>query len=362
MNYFMAHATSNIFVMSTGSSSALAATIIGVPNAASMLMSFFHCFILSGEPTLHRPRYNVRLYKAFFGLASIFAVIGNAIHAHAVNIGSVRIAIFGRFVFGLSTTEILQRQLLSTCSHSTIIGESASLVHSRVAGTATGLFFGACIEALPLVVNTLDIRFLRSTNLIMIVLWLFLLVAVCFRFRELRRVPLETDGHQRKVADSVAQRVNDDSSSESDTPNPSRMLYGVDRNDPSADLSTTFGTITHSIIPGKHDGSHSRHQRPPESSKRKRSRNLRNFAVRIRKLLDFHIGIPVSLLVLFVASFGVEAFFTGTPLIANRYFGWNGAQACSFLGLLSCTTFAIQFVCERVSRGYEDRAVIKVCF
>ena len=360
----MAHATSNIFVKSTGSSSALAATIIGAPNAASVLMSFFHCFILSREPHLHRPRFNTRLYKGLFGVASIFAIIGNLIHAHAVSIGSVRFAIFGRFVFGLSSTEILQRQLLSACSHSILVGESASLVQSRVAGTATGLFFGAFIEALPLVANTLDVRFLRCTNWTLTILWLCHLVAICLRFREFTCDQPENDGQPGKDVDSSAQRPSDGSSSESDSPNPTRMLYGADRKDPTstADLTTPFGMVKNSVTPSKHDNSHSKRQRPPESPKRRRSKHLRNFAVRIRKLLDFHMAIPVSLFALFVASFGIEAFFTGTPLITNGYFGWNGAQACSFLGLLSCSTFAIQFVCERVSRGYEDRAVIKVRF
>lgn len=363
MNYFTAHATSNIFVISTGSSSALAATIIGVPNIASLLMTLFHCFVLSGEPSSSRPRHNVRLYRVLFGFASIVAVIGNLIHSHAVNIGSVRTAILGRFVLGLSTTEILQRQILSACNPSSIVGESASLVHSRVAGTAMGLFFGACVEALPLAVNTLDVRFLRSTNWVLIVLWTLLLVTVCLRFREFKCVPSEqTDDQQGKELDYVAHERSDGSSSESDSPNPTRMLYGGDGNDPTADLSTTFGSVLNSVMPEIHDGSHSRRQHPVELTKRKRSRNFRNFVVRTRKLLDFHIGIPVSLFVLFIASFGIEAFFTGTPLITNRYFGWSGAQASSFLGLLSCTTFGIHFVCERISRGYEDRTVIKVWF
>ncbi len=360
MNYFMAHATSNIFVMSTGSSSALAATIIGVPNIAAMLISFSHCLILSGQPNSHRQHNNIRLFRVLFALASSFAIIGNIIHAHAINIGSIRLAIFGRFVFGLSTTEIPQRHLLSTSSHSFIVSESASLVFSRIAGTATGLFFGACIEALPLFVNALDVRFLRAANWLLILTWLPLFIAVCMRFRDLEYVTLKADGHRQEAVDAAAQRISDGSSSESDSPNPTRMLYGAERADPNDDLLTTLDKAKHPSIPSSHDSYQSKRNRAPGTPKKKRSKHWRNFVLRIRKLLDFHVGIPVSLFVLFVASFCVEAFFTGTPLVTNEYFGWNGAQASSFLGLLSCTTFLIQWICERVSRGFEDRTVIKV--
>ncbi len=362
MNYFMVHATANIFVVSTGASSAHAATIIGVPNVASLFMTLFHCLILSDDPSSNRPSYNARLYKYLFGLACLCAVTGNMIHAHAVNVGSIRIAILGRFVFGLSATEILQRQLLSVCNPLSIIGESASLVRSRIVGTTIGLFFGACIEALPLVVNTLDVRFLRFSNWLLIVLWSLLLVAVCRRFCEVESVvPEQTDDEQTKELDFAAQRTSDGSSSES-SPNPTKMLYGSDGNDPTADLSATFGTVANAIIPEAHGGSYSRRRQPANSTKKKRSRNFRHFPSRIRKLLDFHVGIPVSLVVLFVATFSVEAFFTATPLITYRYFGWNGALACSVLGLLSSTTFGIQYVCERISLAYEDRTVIKVRF
>ncbi|GAX09289.1 hypothetical protein FisN_17Lh037 [Fistulifera solaris] len=359
LNYFVAHATSNIFVMSTGSSSALAATIIGVPNVAAMLVTFFHCLILSNQPNSHRQHNNARLLRGLFALASFFAIIGNIVHAHAINIGSIRLAILGRFVFGLSTTEILQRQLLFTSGHRFIVSESASLVISRIAGTISGLFLGACIEALPLLVNSLDVRFLRAGNWLLIVTWLLLLIAVCMRFRELEYVALKADSHCQGAVDAAAQRINDGSSSESDSPNPSRMLYGAERADLNDDLLTTLVKAKHPSIPSGHDSYQSKHNRLPGTPKKKRSKNWRNFVVRIRKLLDFHIGIPVSLFVLFVASFCVEAFFTGTPLVTNEYFGWDGAQASSFLGFLSCTTFLIHWICERVSRGYEDRIVIK---
>lgn len=357
----MAHATSNIFVISTGASSAHAATIIGIPNAASLLVTLMHCFVLSGEPSSSRSCYNVRLYRILFGLASFFAVIGNVVQAYAVNVGSIRIALLGRFVMGLSTTELLQRQILSACNPSTIVGESVSLVHSKVAGTTMGLFLGASIEALPLFVHTLDVRFLRSTNLIMIMLWSLHLVYVCLKFRDVESLALEkTHDGQTKDYDFASQEKADGSSSESDSPNPTRMLYGNDGNDPIAESSTTFGTAIKATIPEAHDASFSKRKKATEPTKRKRSKIFRNFVVRIRKLLDFHVGIPVSLFALFVASFGLETFFTGTPLITYRYFGWNGAQSCSFLGLLSCTVFGIQFVCELVSRSYEERTVIKV--
>jgi hypothetical protein len=341
---------------------------------SSILVTIQHCSALSGDSSSHRSRYSCGTFRRLLVLSAFWGVLGNALHAVAVDKGSIPLAVVGRFVFGFSSAEILQRQLLAACHPSNIVSESARLIYLRVAGVVVGLFIGALVESIPMVTESLGVRSVQSTSWLLMVLWLVHFVRLVVQFRS-------TDPN---VAAQSVQPKNDyitgilpvmsgesvGSSTDSDALNESN-----------ADLSATYGTVTSAN--DKHDPQNSpgappgtseamplrtsevmslrRKPATDQGGKKSGFRQFRVFAIRIRKLLEYHVGIPVSFLSLLFATFAIEVFFTGTPIITSRYFGWSGARACLFLGCLALSILPIHFFCEHVSRRYEERTVVKVC-
>lgn len=105
----MVHATANSFVRSSGASSAFTSLVIGAPNLAAIIMALIHTMLVSNEYNAHRfPTDSVGLLRVLFALSCFFGIVGNVIQGMAMDIGSVPLAVLGRFLFGFSSAEILQ--------------------------------------------------------------------------------------------------------------------------------------------------------------------------------------------------------------------------------------------------------------
>jgi len=360
-----------MFVVSTDTSSAYAAAIIGAPNASAILVAVFHCSILSGDSSIYRSRYNCGTFRWLFALSCLCGVLGNVLHAKAVETGSIRMAVIGRLVFGLSSVEILQRHVLAACNPSCVVAESARFAYSRILGVAAGLWLGALAEAVSRFLNSFQIPSLQYSSWLLAALWLIHVVRVCIQFR-----PAESDCNnqeERARNDSVSEILpvvssdSDDSSLDSDAQDPSSIFYNHESAPssygalPSPARITDHKTVSDTVLsPDSEAAPLRRKVSIDQGGKRIGLRQLRVFAIRSRKLIESHVGIPVSLLSLLFSSFVTEILITGTPIMTYGYFGWTGAQACLFLGLLSLAVVPIHVFCERVSRSYEERTVVKV--
>lgn len=103
------HATANSFVRSSGASSGYTSLVIGAPNLAGIMAALIHTMLVSNEYYAHRfPTDSVGLLRALFAFSCFFGIVGNVIHGMAMDVGSVPLAILGRFVFGFSSADILQ--------------------------------------------------------------------------------------------------------------------------------------------------------------------------------------------------------------------------------------------------------------
>ena len=374
MNYYVVHATSNVFVRSTGASNVYTAFIIGAPNITSLIATIFHLYLLTRRSSSHDIKQNFASFRRLFILSSFWGIAGNAIHATAIDIESIPLAVGGRLIFGLSSAEILQRQVLTACVPSHVVHASARLQMAQLSGMFVGLLVGAFAEAMHLTLENWGVRSLQSTSWLLMIFWMCHFVRLLFQFK----AP-GVDGAAKddpEVEESTAAIVasfSDGSSTESDTRHPSSVfrpsLHGD--GEVQADLSATYGTIASGdsknesfhgpTSPGTGEATPLRRNHTNERGGKKRGvRQFRAFASRIRKLLAYHVGIPVSFFILTFATFSVEVFFTGTPIITQHYFDWSGAHACLFLGGLALSTIPIHFFCERIARRYEERTVIKV--
>jgi hypothetical protein len=377
MNYFVVHATTSAYVVATGIPSVYSATVIGAPSLSAILIASFHCFLLSRESATHR--FRTILFRRLFLFSAFMGIVGNVVHALGVDQGSVEMAILGRFLMGFSSAEILHRQMLATCLPSHVVSEAAQLVRYRVAGVACGLFLGSIAETIPIKINRLGVRALQSTSWVLVLLWVIHFVRILFQFTPksgcgatkaaLGSERREGEGFKHTAAASGTDY--DSSSSESDgdgQPNRafsrSSSVTGTNSRD---SLKATYGAAdVVSLLPIGTDGAtESTRLRQTSSSVdhgwRKRGfRQVKTFASRIQKLLAYHIAIPLAFSLLFYVYFSLEVMFTACPIVTDRYFGWSGARAGVMLGCLAIIVLPVDFICEMVSRRYEERTVMKV--
>ena len=340
MNYFIVHATATMFVISTGAAPAYAASVIGAPNLSAVIVAILHCKVLSGDSLSQRPRYTIVTFRRFLILSSTFGVVGNMIHALAVNKTSVPLAVAGRFVFGFSSIEIVERELLRACHPYAIVSESARLIRYRIGGTIAGLLVGSLGESIPTLLEVIGARSFQATSWLMMALWFAQFVRLLVWFRAAKTAP---DKSPKEIIDPGAaiddimparSGSSDISSVESDVRNHSSVYYGSER-EPDTDLSATYGSISSEQSRQNYatETSAMTSEKQPlvNSTRRVGFHQVKAFASRIRRLLRYHVAIPVSLFALFFTAYATETFLTGTPIIFRVYFDWNGVKACYFL-------------------------------
>jgi hypothetical protein len=373
MNYFVVHATTSAYVAATGISSVYSATVIGAPGLSALFVACFHCFLLSKESETHR--FRTILFRRLFLFSAFMGIVGNIIHALGVDQGSINMAILGRFLIGFSSAEILHRQMLATCLPSHVVSEAAQLVRYRVAGVACGLLLGSIAETIPIKIDRFGVRALQSTSWLMVLFWLIHFVRILIQFTpKSGRGATKTALASNQRDDAAAASGTDyDSSSSSESDGNGRPSRAIFRSSSDSDtnsrehLEATYGAAgAISLIPTSADGATESTQLRQSSSSadhgwRKRGfRQVKTFASRIQKLLAYHIAIPLAFCFLFYVYFSFEVMFTACPIVTDRYFGWSGARAGVMLGCLAIIILPVDFLCEMVSRRYEERTVMKV--
>ena len=369
MNYFVGHSTTYLFVRAIGAQTAQCATIIGVPNVSAAFVAVIHCWVASEAPTpFSRCHFRTNTIRNLMIFSALSGIAGNVLHATAITRKSVPLAIAGRFIFGLSSLDFVHRDIVGACLPTYVVSESSRLLLTRIGGIACGLLVGSATEAVPIALQRLGVRTLQASNWLMALLWAIHLVRVLIQVRakpETRNVA-ESGSDFTDRDDDGARVSNNESDSEASSSElhetPSSMLYRKSDGTPTGPLDALGGGDKPSVdmenLSLKESKSFSKEN---AGFKAARSFRQRRTIGRLWKLFSFHVGIPVSLLVAFFSTFGVETFFTATPLITHRYFGWSGARASAFLGVLAITMLPVQYVCAIVSQRYEERTVLKVC-
>jgi hypothetical protein len=374
MNYFVVHATTTAYVVATGIPSVYSATVIGAPGLSAILVASFHCFLLSRESATHR--FRTILFRRLFLFSAFMGIVGNVVHALGVDRGSVDMAILGRFLMGFSSAEILHRQMLATCLPSHVVSEAAQLVRYRVAGVACGLFLGSVAETIPIRINRLGVRALQSASWLMVLFWVIHFVRILFSFKKSGRLTAlgneQREGERVEDTGAAASGTDyDSSSSDSDGNGKPSRVYSRSSSDTDTNsrdsLKATYGAAgVTSLLPTDTDGATESTQLRQTSSSadhgwRKRGfRQVKTFASRIQKLLAYHIAVPVAFGLLLYVYFSFEVMFTACPIVTDRYFGWSGARAAVMLACLAIIILPVDFMCEMVSRRYEERTVMKV--
>lgn len=366
----MVHANSNSFVRSSGASPANTSLVIGAPNLAAIIAALIHTTLVSNEYNAHRfPTNSVGLLRALFAFSCLFGILGNVVHGLAVDVGSVPLAVLGRFLFGFSSAEILHRQLVGACVPSHVVAQSARLVHSRISGLLCGILLGVTMEVVPFTVRSIGIRWMQTSSWLMVTFWLVHFVRVLVHFREIDlRQANEIINGTIDASETHGDNLPDDYDYDSDSSDSHRV------GSPSFLYSSGSGGALRSEDPfhkayggaedpsGRLDLDELPEPESPVDEKRKGGpwRQIGTFASRTRKLLQYSTGIPISLFIVVYTNCALELYLSGTSVIGCRYFGWSGIKSGLFLFALGSTIMPLNFICEFIARRYEDRTILRV--
>ena len=314
-------------------------------------------------------------FRHRFLLYSVFPIIGNVLQAVAVSKGSILLAVFGRLLIGLGSAELLHRQLLSSCLPAPhVVFESANLVHSNVFGVFCGLMIGGLLALFDVKVDVATISSLHSGSYFMACIWLFHWVNLYRLFQESKSVESdETDSDRRDFEDEYEVSI----AESSETGTPESVFFGPGSMSTREDVKSAYIEQLEAAYTSPRNAGR-KYEFPTEqpletdrlivkedkktNDKKTKTRSVRSFktfTAWFRKILFHNVGIPVTLAVIVFVRISHEILFTSCAIITNRYFHWNGSQACFLLGLLSATVVPINHSVERISRSYDERSVIK---
>jgi len=381
MNYYVVHPLTQSYVSASGAPTAHLATIIGAPNLSAFFASMIHCWILSKESsTALSTSQRLSVLRRLFLCSSFFGVVGNVVHGVAVVRDSVPLTVVGRFLYGFSLCEILSREVIGYCLPSHVVEQSARIFRYKVFGMIAGLLFASFLEAIHVAINSYGVGVFQATSWSMAALWMVHFIRLYWHFHPIKAerrfyndVFPDGDGKVSEIA--IANDQYDSDSSNEGVASPSSEMYGS-----SSELGSShnplkasygdrkeadgFGQLTSpSNSRGNLLSPHAASSTVDDVKKRHGAcRKLRNGMRRLRKLLAYQVSIPLSFVIVLFSTFAQELFFTATPLIGYRYFGWSGAHSGILLGALAVCILPTNFVCERISRLYEERTVLKVSF
>ena len=366
MNYYVAHSITNTFVVALGADSAHSASIIGAPNAAAILVAVFHSVTLVREHTERRfPSRSVDVLRRIYLRSAVFGLLGNIVNGIAINAGSIPLAVLGRFLLGFSSTEIPQRQVLSACLPAYLVSESSRLVQFRVFGIICGLSLGFFVELIPATIKSLGIRVVQANNWLMALLWVIHMFRISLHFGTPgTSTGLEFNGLSRSSDILVEDFGGSASSSSDEEQTPTTMLYRSNSDMPTRAALKTYNSAgtdeSTKLVPLEDHAFQSSHSMEAVGPRKSPLKLVRTYILRLKKLLAYHVGIPLSMFALLFSNYASELFFTSAPVLSCRYFGWSGAHAGIFLAWLAVLILPVNLVAEIIARRYEERALLKV--
>jgi hypothetical protein len=314
-------------------------------------------------------------------VGAFMGVVGNAIHGYAIDQSSVSLSIVARLCFGFSSAEILQREVMTMCAPAHVVAESGQLMISRMMGAVAGLIIGT-LSAIPIAIQSIDVgriysphtRPLQSASWVLMLFWLLHLIRISVQLQIADDGLMDPTRHNdskkneqdaSKPTPTANKESDSESSSSAEIRTPSSVLYrpALDVIEPIANAATTMERHAERESTSNQASSLSRREDDIQGAgihHRRRITRHWKYLGRLRKLLLFHIGIPIALLVYVFSSFAMEVFCTATPFITDRYFAWSGERVGAFLGCLVAASLPLSLVCEIIARRYEERAILKV--
>jgi hypothetical protein len=363
MNDYIIHATANTFVRSTFAHPAYSANLIGATKFAALFVTGLHCHQLSRGP-LGNELSAVSL-RALFILAAFVATLGNAIYIVGVERQSIAVSVMGRMLIGLASTELLHRKIVTDCVPAVyVVPESARLLNWNLYGRVWGLVVGAILGSFNLKMGRLTVGALQSASYLMCFLW----VIHAFRFFFMLSQPAKPasieysargDGSLRNSTHSQSEEFSSDES-EGELHASDSKHYRSSSDNTQHEINATYTAAEHALMRKTEADDEIDFNTNSKDAKKDPLKGPKTFVKRLRKLFLYNVALPVTLAIVVLANITHEILFTSCAIITYRYFTWSGSLAALFLGALSASILAINYICGTSTKTYDERTVIKV--
>ena len=180
--------------VASGQHPAFSAWIIGAANVGALLVAFLHCNSMSKENEKADKSFGFTFFRQNFLLYTIFPIIGNLFSPFAVSRKSLSLAILGRILIGMGSSDLLNRHFLATCLPAPhLVIEAAKLVQSHHQGVVAGLLVGGISALYDVNVRVATVNSLHTGSFLMAGLWALHGLLLLFFFQE-------TSEHERKAS------------------------------------------------------------------------------------------------------------------------------------------------------------------
>mmetsp|Transcript_62977 Transcript_62977/g.186007 ORF Transcript_62977/g.186007 Transcript_62977/m.186007 type:complete len:1313 (-) Transcript_62977:828-4766(-) len=378
VNYYIISPSARSYALLLGSRPAYSASLIGIASMSSFLSALLHSRILQKNVKIP-----LRNGPAFFRLplllSALCALVGNLLYGRAHWHSSMYMALFGRFLIGFGSAEVLNRQLISKCVPAAgLVTETARLVRASMVGVFVGPLIGTIFsvgESDVVLDGTVVIEASTASapGYFMAALWLMQIFGLVSFFQE------PDKHHPLGVEESVSKENID-----VDSPTLSREKQTEDFNsdtsvsdggactpEPPIGKSLLYHQSSLDVRNASHTnrdvGSHKKPKRVQDKKSLNRvtenshqKRSIPAKIRRIRRLVFCNVALPVTISILAFTKFTHEILFSSCSVITRRYFGWysamSGVPLIAFGGLI----LPINYLIESLARSRGERTIMKV--
>ena len=335
-------------------------------NFTALTSLLHHSFLLQNSPFFER----ALSFKTMLIMSSVFPFLGNIVYAKSYEYNSLAFAILGRLFVGLSSAEMVNKQLVtsivslkSNCTTEITklkVAQICSILLGIVIGTIPVIFLEE--RDISILGAVFVVNFKTIPGYIMAVAWLCYLVSLIFiQFPEVDGFRLEPSSD--KFAELSLSTSEHGYGYEKDY----YLLPGFLAR--SMSKSTSGEGLKNVPEESMHENSESTvvMSIPDKPSLSSQFSNFVSNVKRTKKLVFHNIALPTTFLVYGFVSLSSEVMFTSCLIITNPYFKWpieNAGYFLSFLATLILPSYLlISYLSVRVGeRVVMKRTLILKCF
>jgi len=199
MNYYIANPSATEYVNALGRSDALSATLIGAMPLAALLTSF---------PYSWWTNYS---FKEPLIFTAVVLAAGNLLYASALKMGSLKMALTGRFLMGLGHQRTINKRFMADtipAAHKTAVSSGFSIC--QASGMALGPGIAIVLGLIDVEIGPFILNALTLPGYFMFAVWFIYAIVLIVLFHDPERTGLhELKAREKRQQDEAAQQKED---------------------------------------------------------------------------------------------------------------------------------------------------------
>lgn len=340
MNYYIILPSAAKFCHTLGWKYAHSAVLIGITNLTSIMFLMYQSHHIHQSHTLNRGC----SLKKILVISCLCPIAGNIFYSKAYENRYLSIAIIGRLLIGISSTELLSKHIILVFQvKGDATTEVARMKMAQIVGIVLAFLLGSFDiqeRRISFYSQSFVLNFNTMPGYIMAFAWIWLLILfLCFRFpaEEIHCIsPVEKRGEL-----SISASEHED-----------HRHYRIDSN---------------YLLPGILSRSSAEHivdEDDQSISVYKPHRSIKVGSMitsiqRIKKLVMYNAALPVTFLLYGSVNLIMEVILTSSVIITNRYFKWSVSHTGRALSLLAALILPVHLVTSFAITKTGERLIMK---